>query len=359
MSCNYGDKDNQTLEEFISSLGDTSAGDDMRKLIECPVCLEIPLPPIYLCERGHIVCTECQDRTPNCPLCRGYYCKTRSFVAEGIVEKCTFKCKNAEQGCSVVLKGSEMVRHLKVCDFRPIYCIDCNHHENEIGYMDYTNHLINFHKINGVHENNGFVLYNMDLTRRINDGVRYCWPPYYFIDANSNTFLIRMHLSSAFVCAWVSYVGPKENCQKFQVTIEFHVPRECLERNKQRFSLSWKGQVNHFREDNYHEIFLYGCGLIIPAETVREVGRVSESLSEWMYHVNIAETSKPSNTPAKSPPVSSETTTSPPDNQEIAEAPSPTTTPTMKPDIETQISESVPRLNISEDVIESEVIPAC
>jgi hypothetical protein len=223
--------------------------------------------------------------------------------------------------------------------------------------MDYTSHLINFHKINGVHENNGFVLYNMDLTRRINDGVRYCWPPYYFIDPDNNTFLIRMHLSSAFVCAWVSYVGPKENCQKFQVTIEFHVPRECLERNKQRFSLSWKGQVNHFREDNYHEIFLYGCGLIIPAETVREVGRVSESLSEWMYHVNIVETSKLLNAAPKSTPISSETTTAPtPDTQDIPDSPIPTNT---KSDVNTHIIDSAPPLNLSEDVPDAEVIPAC
>ena len=46
--------------KFLDTLEENDGGGDMRKLIECPVCLEIPLPPIYLCERGHIVCTECQ-----------------------------------------------------------------------------------------------------------------------------------------------------------------------------------------------------------------------------------------------------------------------------------------------------------
>lgn len=41
---------------------------------ECPVCLEVPLPPknVYQCTNGHIYCSECKDM-PNmnvCPQCR-------------------------------------------------------------------------------------------------------------------------------------------------------------------------------------------------------------------------------------------------------------------------------------------------
>ena len=67
-------------------------------------------------------------------------------------------------------------------------------------------------------------------------GVRYCWPPYYFKDGEQNTFLIRMHVSSTFICAWVSHVGTKEDCKKFEVVIGFHVPRQCLERVSQHYS---------------------------------------------------------------------------------------------------------------------------
>ena len=80
------------------------------------------------------------------------------------------KCKYAEQGCRTVLKGSEMAVHLKSCDYRPITCVDCNFPDSDINYTEYLNHLIKVHKINGVHEGFGFVLYNMDLTKKIHEG---------------------------------------------------------------------------------------------------------------------------------------------------------------------------------------------
>ena len=76
------------------------------------------MPPIYLCERGHIVCNACQEKTLVCPLCRDSFSGTRSFVAEGIVEKCTMRCKFAEQGCTEIMTGAQLMTHLKVCPYR-------------------------------------------------------------------------------------------------------------------------------------------------------------------------------------------------------------------------------------------------
>ena len=44
---------------------------DLRRSLECPVCLETPnAGPLYQCENGHIVCSECIGRVRKCPQCR-------------------------------------------------------------------------------------------------------------------------------------------------------------------------------------------------------------------------------------------------------------------------------------------------
>lgn len=53
--------------------GDDSDDDDEESKDECPICFEIPLPPmhIYQCTNGHIYCGKCKD-SPNmekCPQC--------------------------------------------------------------------------------------------------------------------------------------------------------------------------------------------------------------------------------------------------------------------------------------------------
>lgn len=101
-----------------SILDELAHSETVRKLIECPVCLELPLPPIYVCNKGHIVCNNCQARTYACPLCREHYSTTRGFVAEGIIEKCILRCKHADQGCPLSMRGSAMVEHIEYCDYR-------------------------------------------------------------------------------------------------------------------------------------------------------------------------------------------------------------------------------------------------
>ena len=38
--------------------------------LECPVCTEICLPPIYQCPEGHIICSTCRPQLDRCPVCR-------------------------------------------------------------------------------------------------------------------------------------------------------------------------------------------------------------------------------------------------------------------------------------------------
>jgi len=46
------------------------ASSELTSLFECPVCFDYALPPIYQCDSGHIVCSECWSKLKTCPTCR-------------------------------------------------------------------------------------------------------------------------------------------------------------------------------------------------------------------------------------------------------------------------------------------------
>ena len=56
----------------------------------CPVCLTLPIPPIYQCHNGHFYCKACHPHLTTCPVCRIRICaggSIRALAVEQIVEK--------------------------------------------------------------------------------------------------------------------------------------------------------------------------------------------------------------------------------------------------------------------------------
>ena len=50
------------------------------------VCLRMPRnPPVYQCDRGHMLCNECHGKLTNCPVCRLPLGKTRSLITEKVL----------------------------------------------------------------------------------------------------------------------------------------------------------------------------------------------------------------------------------------------------------------------------------
>ena len=41
--------------------------------LECPLCLEISEPPIFMCPESHLVCAHCKPKVEKCPECRTPY----------------------------------------------------------------------------------------------------------------------------------------------------------------------------------------------------------------------------------------------------------------------------------------------
>ena len=102
--------------------------DWVAKSLECPVCLEIiESPPIYLCEKGHGLCSACRqplkDQDLPCPVCRGKLTDTRNFALENVLEQLPkVKCKY--EGCNFQKSDAQQIKiHQKEeCRERPVIC---------------------------------------------------------------------------------------------------------------------------------------------------------------------------------------------------------------------------------------------
>jgi len=88
------------------------------ELLECPVCFDVVLSPILLCENGHSVCSSCKENLATCPVCKDPFTTIRNLLAEEILSRCPVACKNKESGCQVILLGGELSAHHQICDFR-------------------------------------------------------------------------------------------------------------------------------------------------------------------------------------------------------------------------------------------------
>ena len=64
-----------------------SLTDHVQKVLECPVCKTVPRsPPIYQCENGHMLCSNCRIRVQTCPTCRVEMGSIRNLIAEKVLE---------------------------------------------------------------------------------------------------------------------------------------------------------------------------------------------------------------------------------------------------------------------------------
>ncbi|KAK1692918.1 hypothetical protein QYE76_009615 [Lolium multiflorum] len=118
---------------------------------DCGVC-ECPLkPPIFQCEVGHMVCSECKEKmaaAKTCHVCRrtlagGY---KRCYGAEHIVECLKVPCPNKANGCSAKIARYAQSAHLQVCQYRPYQCPaeGCTFADRHLSAL--KNHLKNTHK---------------------------------------------------------------------------------------------------------------------------------------------------------------------------------------------------------------------
>ena len=118
---------NQTIygNAMARAVTQTMALDELKDYFECPVCLSVPRrPPIWQCDKGHMICGTCRPKVVNCPTCRGRFSQEqRLYFAERLLEKVPVACKYSEEGCEVELVPGQMARHEAECDHRHVGCV--------------------------------------------------------------------------------------------------------------------------------------------------------------------------------------------------------------------------------------------
>ena len=102
----------------VGALHELASTSELKKALECPICNEVPLAPIYTCTKGHTICGKCRE-DQRCGICKEDLSKTsRNAAVEMIVASSSFWCKYLSDGCPKTVKGGEYRAHINVCEFR-------------------------------------------------------------------------------------------------------------------------------------------------------------------------------------------------------------------------------------------------
>ena len=105
---------------------------ELRRLVECPVCLSTPREgPVPCCPKGHLVCVPCLDKLKDagrvdCPTCRGAMGQGKSLLAFAVAEQVQHECRH--HGCTKLLSLDQIEEHERGCDWRLIVCPSAGSH---------------------------------------------------------------------------------------------------------------------------------------------------------------------------------------------------------------------------------------
>ncbi|KAL3277499.1 hypothetical protein HHI36_012845 [Cryptolaemus montrouzieri] len=92
--------------------------------LSCSNCFINMLPPIYLCEKEHNICSDC--RYESCKICYGVVTENRNKELEDQSRKCLHLCRYHSEGCLESFMYNEIRNHEMKCSFCIYKCIhDC------------------------------------------------------------------------------------------------------------------------------------------------------------------------------------------------------------------------------------------
>lgn len=104
------------------------------------------LPPIFQCETGHCVCTDCKKIIKACPSCTRGFNITQNFALAQVINYMIYPCKN--EGCSVSRISTDIRKHESTCIYRPITCPVHNytHCTGKATSLNIREHLLTCHQ---------------------------------------------------------------------------------------------------------------------------------------------------------------------------------------------------------------------
>ena len=97
--------------------------EDLRSVVQCPVCYDTPRTlSVPCCRNGHVLCRSCERQCSLCPTCRVPLTNCVSRVAECILAHIQHSCTFKDSGCHHEATLSLMQTHERQCRYR---CVPC------------------------------------------------------------------------------------------------------------------------------------------------------------------------------------------------------------------------------------------
>ena len=100
--------------------------EEQQKIVECPVCLEMPREgPVPCCPHGHFVCSQCLDEMKkeeknDCPTCQVPMGQGKSLLALTVIKHARHECRL--QGCTEEITFDNIKEHEEKCNWRLVIC---------------------------------------------------------------------------------------------------------------------------------------------------------------------------------------------------------------------------------------------
>ena len=199
---------------------DVIASDEVRQVLECPVCLETPRkPPLFICPNGHGLCKMCKPQVSHCPVCRAKMGNTRNLALEALMDKLTKHCKYQPNGCKFQTKSlSNLEKHEQNCIQGELVSCPVVGCHDKFPMTTVLMHICSNHST-VKEEGLGFGCcknYNINTTVK---GKGYACP-HFCLPGNKHTFLELIKSNEDEWLIWVYMLGRKEEIARYTFEIK-------------------------------------------------------------------------------------------------------------------------------------------
>lgn len=233
--------------------------------LECPVCQEYMVPPIFQCQIGHSVCGVCKPKLRDCPSCRGKIGEIRNFTLEKLTEHIMYPCRNRYEGCDYHGNTVEIKQHEQECKYAPIKCpfSDICECEWKGAYKTIVAHV----KVN--HNDREYIIKEpLFLSTKFStvSGGTQC-----ITELFNEIFRLRLVYNNEKrkVYASVQMIGPKEDAKKFMYEV---IITDLNKNGLILLSKKYCGCINEKRNDISH-CSIWPLEIVVPfiSETNNEI----------------------------------------------------------------------------------------
>ncbi|KAK4880188.1 hypothetical protein RN001_008334 [Aquatica leii] len=113
---NHDNEIHAILEELYED-GQMDAPAEICEIFTCPICRDVMLSAIHMCDLGHSFCESCYYNIDKCAMCRNNIGALRNYNLEQIRSNFIFQCNNKDEGCTYKGLPPDLRRHEKQCSY--------------------------------------------------------------------------------------------------------------------------------------------------------------------------------------------------------------------------------------------------